>query len=376
MNKNKLFTPGHIGNLEIKNRIVMPAIGTSLATSTGEASDEIIRYYQERAKGGCGLIITEITRIDDEYGVGTSNQLSATQSYQIPRLEKLVKAVHRYDTKIFFQLHHPGRQSHGHLIGGKQIVAPSAIMSNAVGEMPRALETAEVEALVKAFIKGAKISQIAGADGVELHGAHGYLIGQFLSPQSNQRTDQYGGDFEGRMRFISEIILGIKHVCGPSFPVSVRISGDEFIEGGLDLAQAVQVAKVLESLGVNAINVSSGTYDSALTIIEPISYPEGWKRHLAKTIKEAVKIPVIACNVIRTPAFADSLLEEDNLDFVAVGRGQLADPEWANKAKENRHEQIRPCISCLYCIEELSSGKRVKCAVNPKVGREAEFDTL
>lgn len=376
MKKMTLFTPSYIGNVEIKNRIVMPAIGTSLATSTGEASDEIIRYYEERAKGGCGLIITEITRIDDELGVGTSNQLSATQTYQIPRLERLVKAVHRYDTKIFFQLHHPGRQSHASLIGGKQIVAPSAIMSNSVGEMPRALETAEVEDLVKAFVKGAKICQVAGADGIELHGAHGYLIGQFLSPLTNKRTDKYGGSFLNRMRFITEIITGIKHICGPSFPVSVRISGDEFVEGGLDLEGAIKVARTLESLGVDAINVSSGTYDSALTIIEPISYPQGWKRHLGKAIKEAVKIPVIACDVIRTPDLAETLLVEDNLDFVALGRAQLADPEWANKAKENRDKEIRPCVSCLYCIEELTSGKTIKCAVNPKMGREASFDHL
>lgn len=376
MKKTKLFTPNHIGNLEIKNRIVMPAIGTSLASSTGEASDEIIRYYEERAKGGCGLIITEITRIDDKHGVGTSNQLSVTESYQIPRLEKLVKSVHRYDTKIFFQLHHPGRQSSSSLIGGEQIVAPSAIMSDSVGEMPRALETGEVESLVKSFIKGARISQISGADGIELHAAHGYLIGQFLSPLTNKRTDKYGGNFTNRMNFITEIITGIKHVCGSSFPISVRISADEFVEGGLNLEEAIKVSQTLETLGVDAINVSSGTYDSALTIIEPISYPQGWKRHLAKAIKEAINIPVIACDVIRTPDFAESLLEEDNLDFVALGRAQLADPTWSNKAREKRDQEIRPCISCLYCIEELTLGKRIKCAVNPKVGREEEFDHL
>lgn len=374
MKNSKLFSVGKIGQLELKNRIVMPAIGTSLATSTGEASDEIIRYYQERAKGGCGLIITEITRVDDEYGVGTSNQLCATEAYQIPRLEKLVKAVHRYDSKIFFQLHHPGRQSHGRLIGGKQIVAPSSVMSDVIGEVPRALETIEVEELVKKFVKGAKIVQIAGADGIELHGAHGYLINQFLSPLTNLRTDKYGGSFFNRMRFITEIITGIRHLCGKDFPISVRIDGDEFLDGGIKLDEAVKIARYLESIGVDAINVSSGTYDSMLTIIEPISYPEGWKRHLAKVIKASVKIPVIACDVIRTPQFAEELLQEDNLDFVALGRAQLADPEWANKALENRYDEIRPCISCLYCIEELMSGKQLKCAVNPKMGREGAFD--
>ena len=376
MKNTKLFSPGNIGQMEVKNRIVMPAIGTSLGTPSGVASDEIIRYYEERAKGGCGLIITEITRVDETYGVGTGNQLCATDGYQIPRLEALVKAVHRYDSKIFFQLHHPGRQSHERLIGGRQIVAPSAIMSNVIGEMPRALETEEVEELVKKFVKGAKIVQIAGADGIELHGAHGYLICQFLSPMTNKREDKYGGSFANRMRFLDEIITGIHHICGHDFPISVRIDGDEFMEGGIKLDEAVKIARHLESIGVDAINVSSGTYDSMVTIIEPISYPQGWKRHLAKAIKDAVKIPVIACDVIRQPDFAEKLLVEDDLDFVALGRAQLADPDWANKALNNTPEQIRPCVSCLYCIEELMSGKRLKCAVNPKMGREARFDHM
>ncbi|MCB2291841.1 NAD(P)/FAD-dependent oxidoreductase [Clostridium sp. CS001] len=376
MKYTKLFTPGKIGNLTLKNRIVMPAIGTSLASSTGEASDEIIKYYSDRAKGGCGLIITEITRVDDETGVGTPCQLCVTDEYQIPRLEKLARAIHRYDSKIFVQLHHPGRQSHGRLIGGKQIVGPSAVTSSAIGEMPRELTTEEVEEMTKKFIKGAKIAQISGIDGVELHGAHGYLIGQFISPLTNLRTDKYGGSFANRMRFITEIIVGIKYICGKDFPISVRIDGDEFVQGGLTLEEAVKVARSLESTGVDAINVSSGTYESVNTIIEPISYPQGWKRHLAKTIKAAVKIPVIACDVIRKPGFAEQLLEEDGLDFVALGRAHLADPEWVRKTLEGRENEIRPCVSCLYCIEELMGGKCIKCAVNPKMGRELEFDDL
>lgn len=368
-----LFQKGNIGKLELKNRIVMPAIGVSLAKSTGEASDDLIAYYEERAKGGCGLIITEITKIDDEYGAGTANQLSVTKPIHVVQLERLAKTVHKYDSKIFVQLHHPGRQTYSRLIGGKQVVAPSAIMCKRTKEMPRALTTEEVEGLVKKFVIGAKIAQTAGIDGVELHGAHGYLINQFLSEYTNKRTDKYGGSFVNRMRFITEIILGIKHICGHDFPISVRISGDEFVEGGYKIDEAVKIAVYLESLGVNAINVSNGTYESGITIVEPISYPQGWKKHLAKTIKSAIKIPVIAADVIRKPEFAESLLEEGVQDFVAIGRGQLADPEWTNKAHEGKDEEIRPCISCLYCFEELESGRMIKCAVNPKTGREREF---
>lgn len=354
----------------------MPAIGTALASSTGEASQEIIAYYEERAKGGCGLIITEITRIDEEYGVGCANQLTLTKPSHIPQLERLVRTVHKYDTKIFVQLHHPGRETHSNLIEGRQIVAPSAIMCKRTNEMPRALTTEEVEALVKKFVTGAKLAQMAGVDGVELHGAHGYLINQFLSPYTNQRTDKYGGDFVNRMRFITEIILGIKHVCGPKFPISVRISADEYVEGGLKIADSIKIARYLESIGIHAINVSTGIYESGVTIIEPTSYPQGWKKNLAKAIKEAVKIPVIAVSVVRKPDFAESLLEEEAVDFVAIGRGQLADPEWSNKAMEGRDEEIRPCVSCLHCIEELGKGGCLKCAVNPRVGRELEFSSL
>ena len=373
MEYEKLFTSGRIGQLRLKNRIVMPAMGTSLATSTGEASDEIIKYYEERAKGGCGLIITEITRIDNETGVGTPNQLCAIEGKHVPRLERLARAVHRHDTKIFLQLHHPGRQSHSRLIDGRQIAAPSPITCKTIGEEPREMTTEEVEGLVKKFVIGAKIAQTAGIDGVELHGAHGYLIGQFMSPLTNIRTDKYGGSFNNRMRFVTEIILGIKHICGPRFPISVRIDGDEFVEGGITHEEAIKMAKYLENIGVDAINVSSGTYESAVTIIEPISYQEGWKKYLAQGIKDNVKIPVIACNAIKTPEFAEKLLEEGNCDFVAVGRGQLADPQWGKKAMEGREKEIRPCIACLHCIEQVMNGKAVECAVNPRLGYEVEY---
>lgn len=371
-----LFSEGQIGSVKVKNRIVMPAIGTSLASATGEASAELIRYYEERAKGGCGLIITEITKIDETYGAGLPTQLTATDPAQVPQLERLTKTVHKYGTKLFVQLHHPGRETHSHLLKGKQIVAPSAIMCKSTQEEPRALSTEETEGLVKAFVKGAKLAQIAGVDGVELHGAHGYLINQFLSPYTNKRTDKYGGHFENRMRFITEIILGIKHICGADFPISVRLSADEFVEGGLKLDDTVKIARYLESIGIDALNISSGIYESGATIVEPTSFKQGWKKHLAKTIKAAVKIPVIAVNVVRKPDFAEELLTEHVSDFIGLGRAHLADPDWANKALLGQDETIRPCISCLHCIAEVSAGRAVKCAVNPKVGREAEFSHL
>ncbi|QGU95987.1 NAD(P)-binding protein [Clostridium bovifaecis] len=373
MKYQKLFEKGQIGSLELKNRIVMTAMGTGFASSNCDASDEIIRYYEERAKGGCGLIITEVTRIDNETGVATSNQLNVTDSKYIPRLTRLADAVHRYDSKIFVQLHHPGRETYSRLLNGKQIVAPSPIPCKVVGEMPRELTTAECEDLVKKFVKGAAIAQAAGIDGVELHAAHGYLINQFISPYTNKRTDKYGGDFYNRMRFITEIILGIRFTCGPKFPIAVRIDGDEFVEGGMKIDDAIKAARYLESLNIACIDVSSGTYESGYTVIEPAAIPEGWKRHLAKAIKENVKIPVIAVNNIKHPGVAESLLEEGVTDFIGIGRGHLADPEWGNKAKYGNEDLLRKCIGCLYCFRVANTGRALECTVNPRLGRETIY---
>ncbi|POP33072.1 NADH:flavin oxidoreductase [Lactonifactor longoviformis] len=376
MKYQRLFERGQIGCLETKNRIVMPAMGTNLPGCNGEVNEEIIRYYEERAEGGCGLIITEITRVDDETGIGTPCQLCANHIRYIPGLERLARRIHRYDTRIFLQLHHPGRENRSKFIDGRQIAGPSPIMSSAIGEMPREMTTEEVEGMVKKFIIGANIAKAAGMDGVEIHAAHGYLVGSFLSPQSNIRTDKYGGSFENRFRFLAEIVGGIKASCGKKFPVSVRIDGDEFVPGGFGLEDAVKTAAALEQLGVDVINVSAGTYETVNTIIEPTSYPQGWKKHLAAAVKKAVHIPVIACDVIRKPDFAEQLLEEGIQDFVALGRAQLADPQWGNKARAGKEEEIRPCISCLYCIEDVLNGKIIKCAVNARCGRETELTGL
>lgn len=373
MKYEKLFTAGKIGRLELKNRIVMPAMATALANSTGEISDRLLRYFEERARGGCGLIITGIARVDNDNGAGIYNQIGAYSPKFIPQLQRLADIVHRYDTRIFVQLHHPGREGSALLNDGRQTVAPSVIANSRTNELPKELTTEEIERLVKKFVMGAVICKNAGIDGIELHGAHGYLINAFISPLTNKRTDKYGGSFEGRMRFISEIIYGIRQNCGLDFPISVRLSVDEFVDGGIKLEDGIEVAKYLESLGVDAINVSNGIRESGVTIVEPYTYAPGWKKHLAAGVKANVKIPIIAVNLIRQPDLAERLLEEGVCDFVALGRAQLADPEWANKAAAGREAEIRPCISCRTCIEAVSNGKHIICAVNPRLGRELEF---
>ncbi len=370
----KLFSSGKIGNLEIRNRVVMPAMETGLNSITGEVTDRIVRYYEERAAGGCGLIITEITRVANGAGTGHPVQLNATEAGMIPGLERLANAVHRHGAKIFCQLHHPGREGR-EMFSGEQIVGPSAIRSIANQEIPRELTTEEVGEIVGKFVMAAKMCEMAGIDGVELHGAHGYLIQQFMCEYSNQRTDKYGGSFLKRMQFPTEIIRSIRMACGENFPVTIRINGDDFFEGGMTLDDSVEIAKHLEKIGFDAINVSAGGYAAPNESTEPISYDQGWKRHLGKRIKESVSIPVIACDVIRQPDFAEKLLVEDNLDFVALGRAQLADPAWCNKAKTGKAEDIRPCISCLYCAEQLGTARTIKCAVNPRCSFELVYDT-
>lgn len=378
MTYNKLFSKCKIGTLTLKNRVVMPAMGTSYAEYNGEAGENIIDYYEARAKGGCGLIITEITRVNEESGVGLTNQLSATNVKYVKNLKKLAQTIQRHNCAIFLQLQHPGRATPSHLLGGRKQVAPSELADPTVGEVPHAMTVEEIQLVIKQFITSACYAQMAGFDGVEIHAAHGYLINQFLSPYSNRRTDEYGGSLENRTRFLTQVLMGIKAVCGAKFPVSVRISADEFVENGLGLEESTKIASQLEALGADAINVSCGVYATGHTCIEPSSFAEGWKRHLGQAIKAVVGIPVIATNNIKHPAMAETMLDEDVCDFVAVGRGQLADSEWCNKAKNGQDGSIRKCIGCLHCFNILNKGMPLLCTVNPLLGREYLYhdDTL
>ena len=376
MHYENIFKEGKIGSLTLKNRIVMPAMGTNLAGPEGEVTDELIAYYEERAKGGTGLIITEFTCIDYEYGKGFIRQLRFDEDRFIPGMQRLAAAVQKYGTKLFVQIHHAGRQSSSALINGKQIVAPSNIASAAVGEEPRELTTEEVKELVNKFVQTAVRCKQAGIDGVEIHGAHGYLINQFLSPQSNLRKDEYGGSFENRMRFIEEIIAGIREKCGQEYPVTVRLSADEFIDGGIDLQLGKQISRHLEKLGIDGLHISSGTYESMDKIIESPLFEQGWKVYLAEEIKKEVNIPVITVGNIREPQYVETILADGKADFVAIGRGLIADPEWVNKTMAGREAEIRKCISCLHCIHSAMGNSHILCSLNARAGRELQFIEL
>ncbi len=375
----RLFEPIKIGKLELKNRIAMPALNTKFGTEWGAVNDRLIDYFVERAKGGVGLIIIENTCIDWPAGKAGTNPIRADEWKFVQGLHDLAEAVQLYGTKIATQLQHPGRQGSSLTAAeGQQLVAPSEIPCLPTGaEMPHVLTVEEIEVLIGKFIMGATITKAAGFDAVEIQGGHGYLITEFMSPYSNKREDEYGRDFEGRMKFPLGIVEGIRMVVGPDFPIIFRLSADEYVEGGLTLEDNKLIARRLEAAGVDAINVSAGIYESPpwySKIFPTAGMPMGCNVPLAQAIKKVVKIPVIVAGKLGNPVFAEKVLKEGKADLIAMGRPLLADPELPNKAHEGRLEDIRPCIYCNEaCIGNISRFWRISCVVNPALGREREY---
>lgn len=373
-----LFRTGKIGGLEIKNRIVMPPTEILAAGFNGEMSDDLIRFYEERAKAGVGLIITAYASVDDEFSQSFAGaQLRATDVRLTGSYTKLARAIHKYGTKIMVQIYQAGRQAVPTAITGKRIVAPSAVGFSLYEQIPEEMTVEEIKRSVIKWGKAAKMLKNAGLDGVELLAAGGYLINQFLSPYSNKRTDEYGGSFENRIRFLKEVIEEIRQQCGNDFIISVRFSADEFLGNqGYHLDEGVRIAKACEKMGVDCLNVNNATQENRYYIIEPITFKSGWKAYIAKAIKDAVSIPVIATNVIKRPEEAEVLLEQGVMDFAAVARANMADEQWARKAQEGRSQEIKPCIGCLHCLDETGFYRRSECAVNARMAREEEFASV
>lgn len=412
-----LFTPMKIGTCEIKNRIVMPPMLMGFSNFDGTPTEQLMAYYEERAKGGTGLIMTEITRVNDFHGSAAFAQLSMSHDRHIKPMYEFARRIQKHGAKFFVQLHHPGRQNVGLAIGtvplsivsdkvtnglyGKALfkivpkvahvladngihlssVAPSACdPAYFAGGRVRALSNKEVKSLEQDFINAAVRCFKAGVDGVELHASHGYLIQQFLSPATNFRTDEYGGSLENRMRFLLNILNGIKEACGKSYPVIVRLTVDECyaMNGqpgkGYTLEEGVEMAKIIEANGADAIDVSSAGYDNFNYWLEPVSFELGWRKYMAKAVKDAVSIPVLAANLIRSPEQAEKQIAEGTQDFASLGRPHIADPHFAEKAMKG--ETIKRCICCLNCIESMQNnaykGGHGECAVNPFVGHEGE----
>ncbi|MBR5093583.1 MAG: FAD-dependent oxidoreductase, partial [Oscillospiraceae bacterium] len=419
MGYEMLLSPMKIGTMTVKNRVVMTAAEMSLGQTDGTPTERLMRYYEERAIGGVGLIIPGVCRVNDMGAASTFTQLAMSQDYHIEPMRAFAERLHWHGAKLCIQLHHPGRQGYASSINTLPVVIPvvkafprvldglfkctplllgleekkicmsvqapsKCELSDHGATRIHAMSKREIRRLIRDFVDAAERCKKAGVDAVELHGGHGYMIQQFLSPNTNLRTDEYGGSFENRLRFLREIVEGIRARCGRDYPLIVRLTVDEMYDKigkpgkGYGLETGKQIAKRLEELGVDAINVTSACYDVYNRWLEPTSYEPGWRAYLAKEIKSVVSIPVIAANFMRSPDQAERQLEEGYQDFIGSARSFICDPHWVKKVEEGRPEQIRRCIGCLHCISSFMTnakvGKPGECALDPGVGREDEYE--
>jgi len=373
MNLEKLFSPVRIGGKRIKNRIVMAPMGANFEEVDGSVSEALISYFEERAKGEVGLIISPFTMVNREQRICT---LGIFSDRFIPGINRLCERVKIHGARFILQIAHPGGKAMREFTE-RRPVAPSSIFSPLYPELPRELTKTEIEDLIEQFLQAARRAKEAGCDGVEVHGAHTYLIGQFISPHTNKREDEWGGDFERRMRFPSEIVRGIKRICGDDFIIGFKFSAHEHLKEGVDNKLAQRIAQHMEKEGCHYIHVAS-TSSTLFKFIEcnypsvPSLYvPQGVLVRLAEKVKKVVDVPVIATGGITDPEYAEKVLEENKADLVALGRALIADPFWVAKAK--REEKIRYCIKCNTCHLRLFNKKRLRCTVNPQVGEEQIF---
>jgi 2,4-dienoyl-CoA reductase-like NADH-dependent reductase (Old Yellow Enzyme family)/thioredoxin reductase len=366
----KLFSPFSIGSLKLANRIVMPPMATNYATPQGFVTDRQIAYYVERARGGVGYITVEHTGIHQQ-GKASPKMLMIHSDENAEKIKNLVQAVHAAGGKIVVQINHAGRQTFSK-VTGETIVGPSAVPVLPAMETPRELTIREIEDLVATFTIAAERVKNTGADGVELHMAHGYLICSFLSPFSNKRKDRYGGTIAGRARFALEVLRSVRQRVGSGFPVICRLSGDEYVAGGLNVEDTRQIAKLLEKEGADALHISACNAASGFLNHPPYYVTEGVFVHLAEAVKARVDIPVITVGRIRNPLMADQIIADGKADLISMGRALIADPRLPQKAKEGRLAEIIPCISCNKCIQTLRMDS-VRCSVNPETGNESRF---
>ncbi|SDI15642.1 MULTISPECIES: FAD-dependent oxidoreductase [Bradyrhizobium] len=375
----KLFAPGKIGSLELPNRVVFAATSSELADKDGFVGDDLVEYYAERARGGTGLIVVEATYIEQE-GKRLHHNAMLNDDCFIPGLRKVVQAAHAEGAKMALQLNHGGRESIPD-VSGSVPLAPSPIPSQFTGVgdavIPKELTVGEIDRIVERFAEAARRSRDAGFDAVELHGAHGYLIGEFLSPDSNKREDDYGGSVQGRAYFCVRLIRAIKARLGADYPVIVRMNGRDHVQHGLELDDAIEMAVMFEAAGADSISVSGGVHASRPYMVVPgMSVDRGCYVSYGDAIRKRVKVPVMVVGRINTPELAEQILEDGQADFICLSRALIADPHFPAKAKAGRVETIAPCIACNECIATVHRHKGLACTVNPMVSRELELKPL
>ena len=370
---SSIFEPLTVKQMTIPNRIVMTPMGTNFGEQNGEMSFLHINYYEQRAMGGTGLIIVENACVDYPCGSNGTTQLRIDHDNYIPRLYKLVETIHKHNTKIAIQLNHAGASAVEERIG-MQPVSASDVPNKKNGAAPRALSKEEILHIVDCYAKAAKRAQIIGFDAVEIHAGHSYLINQFLSPLTNKRTDEFGGSYENRARFARLVLEAVRKEVGAQFPIIVRISADEFLEGGNTLEDTL---KLLEYFHAEAdiIDVSCGLVDSIQYQIDANYLPDGWRSYMAKAVKEAYAKPVITTGNIRDPKVAEDILERGDADLIGMGRQMIADPSWTNKVHYGKEDTIRKCISCnIGCSgHRIGLNRPIRCSVNPSVNEGEEY---
>ena len=365
-----LFSPIKIGNKEVKNRLFMPPLSTNLANK-GYVTDELIKHYSDRAKGGVGLIVTEVVTVEPVY-VYLPGDMSIHDDSYIEGWKKLYAEVHKYGTVLLPQLFHPAFMAFP-IPGTPQLIAPSNVGPYYARQAPREVTVEELKVIIRQFGEAAKRVQIAGGDGVEIHAAHAHgLLGGFLSPLYNKRCDEYGGDIDGRLKLTLEVIAEVRKVCGEDFIIDVRISGDEYSDGGLNLNDMTYVAKELERAGVNMLHVSGGNTVKKGSSMPAPGSKQGSHTHLSEHIKKQVSIPVVTVGRINEAWIANEIIANNLADACFIGRANLCDPEFANKSYEGRIDEIKPCIGCMRCLNGIMFGKRVSCSVNPSFELENE----
>lgn len=377
----KLFEPQKIGNIKIKNRITMAPMGIGgLVNFDGSLSQRGIDYFVERAKGGVGLIRVGFTRTTREFeqilNTFRTRHLFVDDRLHIKWLNEIAELVHDYGTKISIQLSAGvGRIAGGELqIKGKPI-APSALKCFwPPHKITNELSINEIERLVNSFELSASLIKKAGLDAIEIHGHEGYLFDQFITELWNKRNDKYGGSIENRLRFPIEVIKAIKKGAGEDFPIIYRFGLSHYLDGGREIEEGFEIAKLLEQAGVDALDIDAGCYETWYLAHPPSTIQPGFKIDLAEMVKRVVSIPVIAGGKLGYPDLAEKVLQENKADFISLGRALLADPEWPNKVKQDKKDDIRYCIGCHEgCLQRIFDSKYISCAVNPATGNEARL---
>ena len=368
-----IFSPFTVQRMTTKNRIVMTPMGTNFGEHSGEMSFLHINYYEQRAKGGVGLLTVENASVYSPQGSNGTTQLRIDRDEFIPRLFNLCERVHKHGACISIQLNHAGASAMSSRTG-EQPVSASNIPSKEGGEIPRPLEKDEIYMIVKKYGEAAKRAQIAGFDAVEIHAGHSYLLSQFLSPLTNKRTDEFGGSAENRARFTRLVIDEVRKQVGPFFPIFVRISADEFLDGGNTLDDCIDYLQYFGD-NVDVYDVSAGLNGSIQYQLDANYMPDGWRSYMARRVKEAYGKPVVTVGNIRDPQVAEDILARGDADLIGMGRGLIADPDWVNKVEFGHEDDIRKCISCnVGCAgHRIGLNQPIRCTVNPAVNSGANY---